>query len=212
MSLKETEKKLYQAEKNPDTDRSGQFTTLNPRGADEEPFASSSFREPNLQEGKEIWLKEQAEKKEKRKKLIKKIAIVAGALALVAGIVWLALFIRKSAFSEEQVKVSISGPDKVKSGETVSFDINYQNLNRASLKDAVLYINYSENFKPVGNLQFETEGPSTSKFNIGNIASKSNGKVTLQRNLNINLPLSIQLSRRVEIRACLFYQAPSQSR
>jgi len=180
MSLKETEKKLYQTEKNPENELSGQFAAPGSREADEKPFTSEALREPDLEKGKEIWVREQEEKKEKRKKLMKKIAIAAGAVALVVGIVWLAIFIRKSAFSEEQVKVSISGPDKVKSGETVSFDINYQNLNRASLKDAVLYINYSENFKPVGNLQFETEGPSASKFNIGSIASKGNGKVTLQ--------------------------------
>jgi uncharacterized repeat protein (TIGR01451 family) len=99
---------------------------------------------------------------------------------VISGIVWLALYIRKSAFSEERVLVSISGPEKVKSGDTASFEISYQNLNRVSLKNAVLYISYSENFKPSGNLQFESEGPSTSKFNIGNIAAKSDGKVELQ--------------------------------
>jgi hypothetical protein len=96
MSLKETEKKLYQTEKKSEDNLSGQFLTPRSHRADEEPFASETLREPDLEQGKEIWLKEQEEKKEKRKKLIKKIAIVAGAVALVAGIVWSALFIRKS--------------------------------------------------------------------------------------------------------------------
>jgi hypothetical protein len=179
MSLKETERKIYQREKDPSADLD-ERRALNPQMAEEVPFAASSLEAQNLEQKKEVWITEQGEKKEKRKKLIKKISIVAGAVVLVAGIISLALYIRKSAFSDQQVKISISGPEKVKSGESVSFDINYQNLNRASLNGAVLYINYSENFKPSGNLQFESEGPSASKFNIGDIAGKSNGKVTIQ--------------------------------
>jgi hypothetical protein len=179
MSLEETERKIYQREEDPSSNLE-QRRALNPHTAEEVPFAAASLETQNLEQKKEVWIKEQEEKKEKRKKILKKALIVLGALALVAGIISLALYIRKSAFTEQQVKVSISGPEKVKSGESVSFDIDYQNLNRASLAGAVLYINYSENFKPSGNLQFESEGSSTSKFNIGNIAGKTNGKVTIQ--------------------------------
>jgi len=179
MSLRETERKIYQREEDPSTNLE-QRRALNPHTAEEVPFTASSFEGQNLQQEKEIWIKQQGEKKEKRKKLAKKMAIILGAVVLVAGIIWLALYIRRSAFSDQQVKVSISGPEKVKSGESVSFDIDYQNLNRASLTGAVLYINYSENFKPSGNLQFESEGPSSSKFNIGDIAGKTNGKVAIQ--------------------------------
>ena len=179
MSLEETERKIYQREEDPSSNLE-QRRALNPHTAEEVPFAAASLETQNLEQKKEVWIKEQEEKKEKRKKILKKALIVLGAVALVAGIISLALYIRKSAFTEQQVKVSISGPEKVKSGESVSFDIDYQNLNRASLTDAAVYINYSENFKPSGNLQFESEGPSTSKFNIGNIAGKTNGKVTIQ--------------------------------
>lgn len=176
MSLRETERKIYQREESPGLERANQPRSLNPHTADEAPFAASSFGRSNIEQNKEIWVNEQNEKKAKRKKLLKKISIVLAGVVAVAGIIWLALHIRKSAYSEGQVKISISGPEKVKSGESVSFDINYQNLNRASLGGAVLYINYSENFKPSGNLQFESEGPSASKFNIGDIAEKATGK------------------------------------
>jgi hypothetical protein len=179
MSLKETERKIYQRDEDPGAGL-GERRALNPHTAEEVPFAAASVEAENIEQKKEVWIKEQGEKKEKRNKLIKKGLIVLGAVAAVAGIIWLAMYIRKSAFSDQQVKISISGPEKVKSGESVSFDISYQNLNRASLAGAVLYINYSENFKPSGNLQFESEGPSSSKFNIGNIAGKTNGKVTIQ--------------------------------
>jgi hypothetical protein len=179
MSLKETEKKIYQREEDPSSGLK-EKRALDSNAAKEVPFAASSFEVQNLEQKKEVWIKGQEEKKEKRNKLIKKISIVLGAVVVVAGIVWAALYIRKTAFSDQQVKVSISGPEKVKSGEAVSFDIDYQNLNRASLLGAVMYINYSENFKPAGNLQFESEGPSSSKYNIGDIAGKTNGKVTIQ--------------------------------
>lgn len=201
MSLKETERKIYQRKESPpaggglsepasnashneaggrgDAGWPDQPRSLDPHTSNENPFAAASLEE-DLEKKKEVWVQEQEVKKEKRNQLIKKIAIIFCVILAVVGIVWLALYIRKSAFSEDQVRVSISGPEKVKSGEIASFEISYQNLNRASLSSAVVYINYSENFKPSGNLQFESEGPSTSKFNIGNIAAKSDGKVELQ--------------------------------
>jgi uncharacterized repeat protein (TIGR01451 family) len=179
MSLKETERKIYQREEDPGSVKPIQSRSLNPHISDENPFAASSLEE-DLEKKKEVWIQEQDVKKEKRNQLIKKIAIVFAAVAVISGIVWLALYIRKSAFSEDQVKIAISGPEKVKSGDTASFEISYQNLNRTSLGNAVVYISYSENFKPSGNLQFESEGPSVSKFNIGDIAAKSDGKVELQ--------------------------------
>jgi hypothetical protein len=179
MSLKETERKIYQRKEDSDSTDPIQSRSLDPHISDENPFAASSLEE-NLEKKKEVWIQEQDGKKEKRNQFIKKIAIVFAAVVVVSGIVWLAMQIRKSAFSQDQVRISISGPEKVKGGDPVSFEINYQNLNRASLKNAVVYINYSENFKPSGNLQFESEGPSVSKFNIGDIAAKSDGKVSLQ--------------------------------
>jgi len=179
MSLKETERKIYQRGEDPDTVRSTQSRSLNPHISNENPFVASSLEE-NLEEKKEVWQQAQEVKKEKRNQIIKKIAIVFSAIVVISGIIWLAMQIRKSVFSQDQVTVAISGPEKMKSGDTASFEISYQNLNRASLKNAVLYISYSENFKPSGNLQFESEGPSVSKFNIGDIAAKSDGKVELQ--------------------------------
>lgn len=180
MSLEETERKIYQREENPESAKLGRSDMRSSQTAEEDPFAASSFGPGNLDQKKEVWIKDQEEKKEKRKILFKKISIVLAVVVGIAGIIWLALYIRKSAFSEDQVKVSLAAPERVKSGEAVSFDIDYQNVNRAALKDAVLYLNYSENFKPSGNLQFESEGQNASKVNIGAIAKKSNGKITIQ--------------------------------
>lgn len=193
MSLKETERKIYRRGDETDASPSGQSKpagganisgisprTLNPHTAEEAPYAASSFGDADLERKKAAWTTEQEEKKRKRKALLKKISIAAGAAAVLAGIIWLSLYIRKSAFSESRVEVSIAGPERVESGESVSLDISYKNLNRATLKNAVLYVKYSENFKPAGNLQFESEGPSVSKMNIGDIAGKKDGKATIQ--------------------------------
>jgi len=178
MSLRETERKIYN--KGNDLGASlDQKKSSSFRQAEGDPFTVSSFGSSDLDQKKEIWMKEQEEKKAKRKKIIKKISIVVAAIISVIGIIWLALYVRKNAFSEDRVSILIAGPEKVKSGESVSFDIDYQNLNRATLKGAVLYLKYSENFKPSGNLQFESEGPSVSKFNVGDITGKTNGKVTI---------------------------------
>jgi len=193
MSLQETERKIYRRDggvpvppprQGPATGKGagnpGLPRALNPHTAEEAPFAASSFGASDLEKKKEAWMAGQEEKKKRRKKIIKKISIALAAAVVAAGIVWLALYVRKSAFSESQVKVSIAGPEKVTSGESVSFSVNYQNLNRASLQDAVLYVKYSENFKPAGNLQFESEGPSVSKVNIGEIGGKKDGQVAIQ--------------------------------
>ncbi|MFA6285498.1 MAG: hypothetical protein WC643_03160, partial [Parcubacteria group bacterium] len=145
MSLKETERKIYQREGEPDSSVPVQPRSLNPHMSDENPFVASAL-EDDLEKKKEVWVQEEEKKEEKRKGILKKISIIFGVVVIVVGVVWLALYIRKSAFSEDQVKISISGPEKVKSGDTASFQISYQNLNRASLKNAVVYIKYSENF------------------------------------------------------------------
>ncbi|MDD3486984.1 MAG: hypothetical protein PHF35_01225 [Candidatus Moranbacteria bacterium] len=180
MSLQETERKIYKRpEENPAGGLGGPMGSSSQKPA-ESPFFASSFGASDLEKKQEDWARSQEEKKTKRKRAYTIAAIITGAVLLAAGGVWLALYIRKTSFSADQVKVSLSGPEKVMSGESVSIDISYQNLNRASLGSAVLYVSYSENFQPAGNLQFEVEGPTVSKFNVGSVSGKSSGKVTIQ--------------------------------
>ncbi|MFA5926383.1 MAG: hypothetical protein WC831_05685 [Parcubacteria group bacterium] len=178
MSLRDVEKNIYQ--RDDEEGRPFSYSQINPREAEENPFSAASF-EAKKNESNAIFIKEIEEKKWQRNKKIKKISLISAAAALVlAGLVWGVIYYRKSAFSEDQVKVSVSGPEKVQSGDLVSFDIDYQNLNRAGLRDAVLHINYPENFKPEGDLNFESDGPNSRKQNVGTIDGRGSGKVILK--------------------------------
>jgi hypothetical protein len=179
MSLKNLEEELYKREENQTKTRPSEYSRIKPVESEENPFAPASFRSENVDKNA-IWVKEDEEKKQKRKKMAKKIFIGAAVVLVFAGLVWGAIIFRKSSFSEDKVTVKISGPDKVKSGEEAIFEISYENLNRVALRDAVLRIGYAENFKPEGNLGLENEGPNAVRFNIGTVEAKKNGKVSLR--------------------------------
>ena len=179
MSLKEVEGKIYKREGEIPEEKKGAGSSPGLTEKTESPFAPAFFKaEEEKKDG--IWIKEDEEKKAKKKKIVKIAAISAAALILLSGLVWGAFYMRKSSFSEDRVAISISGPEEVQSGDLVTLEINYKNENRASLKDAVININYSENFKPLDNLNLESEGPNSSRYNIGTIGGKSEGKFELR--------------------------------
>ncbi|MDD5489804.1 MAG: hypothetical protein PHP25_03955, partial [Candidatus Moranbacteria bacterium] len=151
----------------------------NPAEKTESPYAPTFFK---AEEGKkdDIWIKEDEEKRAKKKRVVRIAVISVSALVLLSGVVWGAFYIRKSSFSEDKVTVSVSGPTEVQSGDLVTLEIDYKNDNRASLKDAVMHIGYSENFKPLDNLNMESDGPNSSRYNIGTIGGKSEGKIELR--------------------------------
>lgn len=179
MSLKEIEGKIYnKAEEKPEG-KSGSFGSSSQTEKTEIPFAPTFFKAD--EGGKEaIWIREDEEKKAKKNRIMRIAAVSVLALILLSGLVWGALYIRKSSFSEERVSVSITGPEQVQSGDLAILEINYQNENRASLKDAVIRVNYSENFKPLDNLNLESEGQNSIRYNIGTIEGKSEGKIELR--------------------------------
>lgn len=224
MAIKDVEEKLYKREADLVEKKSLEFGTLNSRSAgpsaarlsarqgqavdqlkrsEEQPFAPVTISE-NIDKEKELWIKAEEEKKIKRKKILKTVGIVSVAAVCLAGLVWGTLYWRKTAFSEDKVKVSVFGPEKVQSGESVTFEITFENLNRTALKDAVLYLNYSENFKPSGNLQFESEGSTASKYQIGSVAKKSNGKISFQGRFYGPKDFLAYMSARLEYRSSNF--------
>ena len=147
--------------------------------SEESPFAPAYFK-AETKDKSAIWIKEDEEKRARAKK-IKKIALISSlALLTISGLVWGAIYLRQSAFSEERVTISISGPERAQSGDVVDISIQYKNDNRASLRDAVLLLNYGEDFLPVENLNLESQGPNASRYNIGTVKGKSEGKLELK--------------------------------
>ncbi|PIP27916.1 MAG: hypothetical protein COX29_03895 [Candidatus Moranbacteria bacterium CG23_combo_of_CG06-09_8_20_14_all_35_22] len=116
---------------------------------------------------------------QKEKKAIKKGVI---AFLIILGII-ISLFaywiIRQMLFQAGNATISISGPSQANSGKLLTYEINYQNDNRLSIKNATLKITYPENFKPSQEAGFQEENLTSGSFNLGTIKGKSQGKVIL---------------------------------
>ena len=181
MSLKEIEEKIYKREGETSEREKSVGSRPNPTETEKEesPFAPTFFKAEERKKD-DIWIKEDEEKKAKKKRIVRITALSVLALLLLAGLVWGAFYIRKSSFSEDKVTISVAGPEEVNSGDLTTLKIDYKNENRVSLRDTVIYINYSENFKPLDNLNLESEGPNSSRYNIGNVDGKSEGGLELR--------------------------------
>lgn len=180
MSLKGLEEKLYKREEKPENPKQGDFLAGEFPGGNKSGTIEPTFFKAQTEDKSAVWMKEEEEKKIKRQK-IKKIAMISGitiaVLALVMGGV---IYLRKKAFTEDKVSISISGPSSLKSGDLATIDIEYKNDNWADLKDAVLYINYSENFKLENNLSLQTNGPNASQYNVGTLKGRTSGKLEIK--------------------------------
>jgi hypothetical protein len=180
MSLKGLEEKIYKREEKPENQKRGSFLARELPGSNKSGTIEPAFFKAQSEDKSEIWLKEEEEKKIKNKK-IKKIAIISGitlaALVLIIGGV---VYFRKKAFTEDKVSVSISGPSSTESGDLTTIDIDYKNDNWADLKNVVLYINYSENFKLEDNLSLQANGPNASQYNIGTLKGRTSGRFEIK--------------------------------
>ena len=180
MGLRDVEKKLFNKGGEDGKNSVASFWEKDrEKTAEENPFRPEELLPPGNDRGA-IWIKEDEEKKKKKRKL-KKIFLVAASVTLGLLILyWAVNLIRKGVFSEERVKVSVSSEEKVQSGDSAIFTIDYQNLNSVSLREAILHVNFPENFKPEGNLNFESEGSNTQRYVIGNVPGKTGGKIAFQ--------------------------------
>ncbi|MBT3690069.1 hypothetical protein HOE31_03465 [bacterium] len=133
-------------------------------------------------------------------------------------------------FTSESVKVSLSSPKAVASGEEVKLVLNYENIDKVALKDIEVVIQYPEGFffnsatlDPIGQeknvWQLNSIGPGESaslEINGQLIGKKNDNKeflVTLYyMPLNFNSTFKADLSSNIEINDVLFevdIEAPS---
>ncbi|MDI6778343.1 MAG: hypothetical protein QMD77_04065 [Patescibacteria group bacterium] len=180
MGLRDVEKKLFDKSEESGKNSVDSFWEKNrEKTAEENPFRPEELLPPEKNKGA-IWIKEDEEKRKKKQKL-KKISLIA--VSVIAGFLilfWAVNLIRKGVFSEEKVKISVSSEEKVQSGDLATFTIDYQNLNGVSLREAVLHVNFPENFKPEGNINFESEGPNALRYVVGNVPGKTGGKISFR--------------------------------
>jgi len=169
MSLYEIKNKLYKRENDEKLSELGR-TGFDPRFAPMD-IAKKSFSK------EDAWIAEAEQSRLAKRRIWKTGFIIAGGLVLFILLLWGFFKFRQTAFSQDRVEVSLSGPQEIMSGKSLSYTIKYKNNNRATLKNAVLKINFPKNFIPEDNPDFRMEGTSSSVFNLGNIAGKKQGEV-----------------------------------
>lgn len=180
MGLRDAENKLFSKDEESGKNSVSSFWEKDrEKTAEENPFRPEELLPP-ASDKSAIWMKEDEEKKRKKQKLKKILLISAFAVVGLVVLFWTVNLIRKGIFSEEKVQVSLTGAEKVQSGDLTVFTIDYQNLNGVSLREAVLHVSFPENFKPEGNLNFESEGPNAQRYVVGNVPGKTGGKITFQ--------------------------------
>jgi len=91
---------------------------------------------------------------------------------------------QRSFFNEENVIVSVTGPDTVGGGERATYTINYDNNNRADLENAELFITYSDNFKVDASSEPEYASDKSSYVDLGKVAGKKDGKIDIYGELH----------------------------
>lgn len=169
MSLSEIKNKLYKKKEDANLaqhDKS-EFDARDESASPEK----ASFDVDDAWEEKKIFLDN------KNKRIVKRGLIWLGVVLGIIGLLVAVYLIRKSSFNESRVDVSIEGHDEVKSGELAVYEINYTNDNWASLKNAVLRINYPDSFKPEVSPAYKQESPTVSVVDLGQIKGDSSGKI-----------------------------------
>lgn len=144
-----------------------------------DPFAESA-KEASPFQNEEKW--HGANKGMSKKQKIVVWSLVSFFLLIVLSIGGFASYqnYKKNAFHADRVEVSISGPKEADSTQVQQYTINFKNANRVTLKDAEIFLEYSENFQPTDNLNLKFLNPTSSKFWIGDIKSNQSGSVDLK--------------------------------
>lgn len=115
-----------------------------------------------------------------KRRLLKIGVAVVGAVIVIVGITMAVIQYKESLFSEEKISISIEGPENVESVAATSYIIKYKNNNKVDLLDAEILLNYSENFRPEQNENFQAENVTNGKITVGTIKSRSEGSVELK--------------------------------
>lgn len=172
MSLSEIKRKLYKKEAEKDL-ASHAESIYNPERKSEFPETPADLSRN--------WGKTDAnpELEQKKQKTFRVGAIALGIIIFFIVILTGLYFYRLTSFSEERVKAQISGPKDAGSGKFLTYAINWENDNRADLKNTVLKVNYPDYFKPEDNSNFVIDGPTTGHWDMGTVEGHTNGKLIL---------------------------------
>ncbi len=171
MSLSEIKNKLY---------RKDMLENLSRHDTSKyDPRSKTAKIDPEKSEGSDAWIPEEKELNTFQKRAISKGILAFGVIIAIiaAAAVW--YVVKKGSFTETGASVFITGPNQVRSGKLLTYEINYKNDNRVDINNAVLRIYYPEDFKPEDNSKFSEEGPNILKVDLGTVKSRDTGKIIL---------------------------------
>lgn len=115
-------------------------------------------------------------------------AILLGVIGLVV-VSLILLFVvsttllQRSFFNEENVVVTITGPDSVDGGEIAQYTIAYDNDNRADLENAELFLYHSDNFKMNEHADLARASDKGSYMPLGTVSGHQHDKIDVQGEL-----------------------------
>lgn len=106
------------------------------------------------------------------------------ACAFLGAVAWAGFFFfqPQSAFSEDNVSVSLSGDTEVLAGQAVHYRFRYHNAERIALKQASLQIRYPEGFE-FGSSNHQAKGETKDIWQLGTIGSGESGYIDITGNM-----------------------------
>lgn len=134
----------------------------------------------------------------------KKVALVAGGIALLALLVGGYYKVRSLAFANEKVSVEITGPQAVETSRTARFVLTYTNHNFSDIENAELIVNHPESFRAEISNAWKTTGTRI-EIPVGKIDGGETGTVELTGEFQSTG------SRSVGIQAVLHFQPKNSS-
>jgi uncharacterized repeat protein (TIGR01451 family) len=174
MPLSDINKQLYKKEGEEDSKKKAEEFLK----SDYDPMhASTDGVTPPPDDSREIWIQQQKGLNERQRKFLKIGLISFGSILLLALLVMGYRAFNSAAYDESKVNISINGPVEIGSGKMATYEIAIKNDNRASLKNAILRVNYPESFKPENNENYKQESPVSGIFNVKEIPGHSEMKI-----------------------------------
>lgn len=115
-----------------------------------------------------------------------------GLLALISAISWVGFFVfTRGLFQDnETLKLSIEGPERVKSGEEVSYTFRYENIGAVPIASLVMKLNLPSTFHIYSTLP---EPTASNEWTIGSLSEGSDGAITVTGVFLAEVPSSQRL-------------------
>ena len=125
----------------------------------------------------DAWLKNQGSLvQEEKKKITTGLIVLLVVLSLVL-VLAVGFEVRQLAFNSKNSSIAVVGPDQLKSGQAVTYEIDYKNDNWIGMKNAVIRISYPEEFRPDASDKFKEDSRTSGIYTLGSVPMRSSGKI-----------------------------------